>query len=107
MEKEGKPLWMKKKKEEAEEIIVEEAKKGTPVAKIGLVLRDTHGIPNIKMLTGKKISKILEEKGIAVKDDVLNKKREGLKKHLEKNKQDQTAKKSLKKLESKIAKSRK
>ncbi len=65
-------------------------------AKIGLVLRDRYGIPDVKFFTGKKINKILSEKGVdSNKQDLqaLEKRDKILQKHIEKNKGDITAKK--------------
>src|SRR5262245_10449620 len=63
-EKTSKPSWVKMKSEELEKIVVDLAKKGESPAKIGLILRDTHGVPKAKLL-GKKITHILKEHGIA------------------------------------------
>ena len=95
-EKKSEVSWIKLKPKEIEEKIVELASQGMHPEKIGLVLRDKYGIPKVKMF-GKKISQILKENGININPEYENvlKKSDNLKKHLEKNKHDYTAKKSL------------
>jgi len=99
------PIWLKRSEKEIEEIVLKLAKEGMSNAKIGLVLRDSYGIPTAK-ITGKKISKILSEQGIKAESDLdaLMKKAFTLKKHMEKNKQDKTAKKGLITIEARIMK---
>ena len=50
--------WLKIKPSEVENIVIDLYKKGNTPAKIGLILRDQHGIPKAKLI-GKKISKII------------------------------------------------
>ncbi len=57
---ESKSSWVTAKPAEIRTKIVELAKQGMPPEKIGLVLRDQHGIPKAKLL-GLKIGKILKE----------------------------------------------
>ena len=93
---EGKPGWMKLKSSEVEKIILEFHRQGFPPAKIGLVLRDKHGIPKAKIF-GKRITKILKEKNERVKEEkeIIKQKIENLEKHITKNKKDYPAKRSL------------
>lgn len=84
--------WTKIKPSEVEKVIVDLARQGVPPEKIGLILRDQHGIPRAKLLN-LKIGKVLAKNNIAVdseKKNTLNK-IEKLKKHSEKNKHDYTA----------------
>jgi len=101
-----KPNWVKQKPKEVEDIITSLKKKDYSQSKIGITLRDAHGIPSTKAVTGKKVGKILEDKGLNPKfpDDLmfLMKKAVGLHKHLELNKHDIHNKKSLQLIESKI-----
>ncbi|MBN1170201.1 30S ribosomal protein S15 [Candidatus Micrarchaeota archaeon] len=46
------PEWVTLKKEEAQEIVLKLAREGAPAAKIGLILRDQHGVPNARALLG-------------------------------------------------------
>lgn len=101
-----KPLWFKRSKEEIEELVVKLAEQGLPTAKIGLVLRDSYGIPSVK-LSGKKITAILIEHGIKGEPEPLSnliKKADQLKKHLDKNKQDKVARRGLLITKAKISK---
>lgn len=91
-----KPDWVKTKPAELEKLVLELAKQGETPAKIGLILRDKHGIPKAKLI-GKKISQILKEANIKFKTEkeALNEKIEVLNKHIEKHKHDYTAGKSV------------
>jgi len=103
--KQEKPYWVKLSPKEVEEIVVKLAKEGMDSARIGLVLRDSYGIPSVKAITGKKIQKILAENNINVQSlelIALRKKAKALAKHLEKNKKDMTAKRGLQLTEEKI-----
>jgi len=84
--------WTKIKPAEVEKLIVDLAKQGTPPEKIGLILRDQHGVPKSKLL-GLKMSKVLEKNKLDSNSEKKNilKKIERLKKHSEKNKHDYTA----------------
>jgi small subunit ribosomal protein S15 len=94
--KTAKPSWIKLKPEELEKIVVELAKKGESPAKIGLILRDKHGVPKARIF-GRKITEIMKEKGIVyeTEKDVLDKKITGLKGHISKNKHDYSASRAL------------
>jgi small subunit ribosomal protein S15 len=59
------PAWVPLNATEIEEIIVKLAKDGIVSAKIGLILRDRYGVPNVKLATGKSVTQIMEEKGVA------------------------------------------
>ena len=100
------PTWIRYKPKEVEMLIVKMAKEGKPPSKIGLHLRDTYGIPDVKTLTGKSVTKILEGKNLLseVPEDLreLIRKAAMIRKHLEDNKQDKTALRGLQLTESKI-----
>lgn len=95
-EKENKPTWVKISAKEIEKIVVELAEKGETPSKIGMVLRDKHGVPKAK-IEGKKVTKILDEKGIKYKTekDMIQKNIDVLKVHVEKNKKDHSASRAL------------
>ncbi|MEK6915922.1 MAG: hypothetical protein AABW89_05275 [Nanoarchaeota archaeon] len=84
--------WTKITPSEVEKIIVDLGSKGIPPEKIGLILRDQHGVPKAKLL-GIKINKVLIKNKINENSEKKNilKKIETLKKHSEKNKHDYTA----------------
>lgn len=58
------PTWAGLDKEEAQEEILRLAKGGASPAQIGLQLRDTHGVPSSRLLTGKRLTAYLEENGV-------------------------------------------
>ena len=102
----GAPSWLRYSKQEVEMLVVKLVKEGNPPSKIGLLLRDVYGIPDVKAIIGKKLTAFLAEKGLAQKipEDLLAliKKSLAIRKHLEKHKKDQTAKRGLILTESKI-----
>jgi len=105
--KQEKPYWVKLSAGEVEELVVKLAKEGKDSAEIGLMLRDSYGIPSVKTVTGKKIQKILAENKIDTQSlelIALQKKAKGLGKHLEKNKGDKTAKRGLQLTSAKVRK---
>lgn len=98
--------WVEFSEKEISEAIKKLANEGVSKSEIGMILRDEYGIPNVKKVTGKTVSEILEEQGFEedIPEDLLNliKKSVALKEHLEKNKKDQTAKRGYKLTVSKI-----
>jgi len=104
--KKEKPTWIKYSTKEIELLILKYAKEGKTGAQIGLYLRDEYGIPDVKIILNKSISQVLKEKNIKkdIPDDLmaLIKKSILIRKHLEENKHDQTAKRGLQLTESKI-----
>eukprot|EP00742_Colponemidia_sp_Colp-10_P032555 GILJ01043620.1.p1 GENE.GILJ01043620.1~~GILJ01043620.1.p1 ORF type:complete len:113 (-),score=11.30 GILJ01043620.1:15-353(-) len=90
------PSWVKSTSAEACEHICRLAKKGMTPSQIGVVLRDSHGIPQVKSLTNTKILRILKANGFApeIPEDLyhLIKKAVSIRKHLERNRQDKDAK---------------
>jgi len=100
------PQWVKYPPEEVESIVIKLAKDGTPISKIGIVLRDQYAIPLVKPIVGKSIKEIISEAGLAPKipEDLNNllMKASRLKRHLEKNKSDFSNKRSLQIIESRI-----
>lgn len=100
------PNWVKYKPEEVEKLILKYAKEGKKSSEIGTILRDKYGIPDVKTITSKKITKILEEKNMSRKipEDLYNLIEKAIKiqKHLKKNKGDMIAKRGFQLTESKI-----
>ena len=100
------PKWVKIKPKKVEELIINYKKKGLSTSQIGIKLRDSHGVPNTKTITGKKINKILTEKELSPKfpEDLMNlmKKAVKLHKHLKENTHDIHNKRSIQLIESKI-----
>lgn len=100
------PSWMRYKGKEVEKLIIRLAKSGSTASEIGIMLRDTYGIHDVKAVAGKKITKILTENDLLkeLPEDLmaLIKRFIDVKKHLEKNKQDKTAKRGWQLTDSKI-----
>ena len=59
--------WIRYKPKEIELLIVKLAKEEKTPSEIGLIMRDTYGIPDIKAVVGKPITKILEEHKLSSK----------------------------------------
>jgi small subunit ribosomal protein S15 len=87
--------WVNIKPEEVERKVIELAREGKSPAQIGLLLRDQQGIPRAKLL-GLRIKKILEKNKLweDPENHNLKIKIETLIKHQEKNKHDESARKS-------------
>jgi small subunit ribosomal protein S15 len=102
------PSWCKYQPEEVEALVIKMAKEGHPPSRIGTILRDQYAIPLVKPITGKTITQILKEAGLApsTPEDLgeLLKKAARLSAHLEKNKKDLHNKRALQLIEAKIHK---
>ena len=87
-------------------MIIKLTKEGHPPSKIGTILRDQHGIPLTKPITGKKITQVLKEAKLApsLPEDFKNLlgKATRLRVHFEKNKKDLHNKRALQLVEAKI-----
>jgi small subunit ribosomal protein S15 len=101
-----KPEWCEYTAEQVEDLVIQLSKKGESASTIGLVLRDSYGIPLVKAITGKKITQILKENKIInpLPEDLTSLIRRALKvrKHLEENQKDLEGTKGLHRIESKI-----
>uniref|UniRef100_A0A8C5VJQ0 Small ribosomal subunit protein uS15 n=1 Tax=Microcebus murinus TaxID=30608 RepID=A0A8C5VJQ0_MICMU len=68
------------------------AKKGLTPSQIGVILRDSHGVAQVRFVTGNKILRILKSKGLApdLPEDLyyLIKKAVAVQKYLERNRKD-------------------
>jgi small subunit ribosomal protein S13e len=86
--------------------IVKSAKKGLTPSQIGVILRDSHGIAQVKSVTGNKILRILKTQGLApeIPEDLycLIKKAVSVRKHLERNRKDKDSKFRLILIESRV-----
>ena len=56
-----KVIWQRYDKNELTQLIIKLAKAQKSPSQIGIILRDSYGIPNVIQLTGKSITKILAE----------------------------------------------
>ncbi|KAK6582300.1 hypothetical protein PZA11_004708 [Diplocarpon coronariae] len=107
------PSWLKTSPEQVVDQICKLAKKGATPSQIGVVLRDSHGIAQVKVVTGNKILRILKSNGTVstslapeIPEDLymLIKKRQAVavRKHLERNRKDKDSKFRLILIESRI-----
>jgi small subunit ribosomal protein S15 len=89
-----------------EKVIVDLRKEGYSSSRIGLVLRDQYGVPDVKLVMGKRIDQIIRDNGLApeIPEDLRNLmvKALGLRKHLAENKNDLHNKRQLQLTESKV-----
>ena len=101
-----KPVWIELSPEEVENEVVKLARKGYSESMIGTIMRDSRGVPLVKIVTGKKISQILKENDFEspLPEELANLVRKALKirKHLETNRKDLESMKGLNRTESKI-----
>lgn len=103
--KKAAPSWARKGNE-VELLVAKLAKEGHDPSQIGIILRDVYGVPTSRVVANKKITKILDEKGLTkeMPEDImaLIKKAIAIRSHLEGNHKDQPAKRGLQITESKI-----
>ena len=68
------PKWSNTNKDEIESTIQQLGSTGTSSSKIGMILRDRYGVPDVTLVTGKKIVAIMKEKNIIQKvpEDIHN-----------------------------------
>jgi small subunit ribosomal protein S15 len=92
--------------EEVQKVVVELRNSGLSSSQIGIVLRDTYGIPDVKLVTKKSLTEVLRDGGVApeLPEDLFNliTKALNLRDHLEENKKDLHNKRALQLTESKI-----
>ena len=100
------PTWCKIEAEAVKDEIFKYAKKGLPPSQIGVILRDSMGIPQVQAITGAKILRVLRTAGLAaaLPEDLyhLIKKAVNMRKHLEKNRKDTDSKFRLVLVEARI-----
>lgn len=100
------PSWSEATKVQIEDLAVKLAKEGKDPAHIGVILRDTHAVPDVKAATKKRLTKLLEEKGVKKEypADLLDLIRRAarMRKHLSNNRADTHNRTRLLRVESKI-----
>ncbi|TFH29375.1 MAG: 30S ribosomal protein S15 [Promethearchaeota archaeon] len=98
--------WFPHTAEEVESQVIELARKGESMSRIGLLLRDGFGTPLIQIITGKKVAQILRENDLLPKlpEDILflSRRAVNVRRHLEENKKDLEGRKGLNRTEAKI-----
>ncbi|MFH1055260.1 MAG: 30S ribosomal protein S15 [Candidatus Altiarchaeota archaeon] len=105
-DRDGTPEWVSYTPQEIEEIIVKLAKDGNNPSKIGLILRDQYGVPDVQSILGMKVTAVLEKNNLGLKlpEDMQNliNKSVALMVHFEKHKKDRHNQRGLHLIESKI-----
>lgn len=94
----AKKTWMKYSAKEVEQLVAKLAKTGKQQSQIGMILRDSYGIPDVRFVTGKKVAHIVNENiRMELPEDLvyLIKKQNRILKHIEKNKHDQPSRLGL------------
>jgi small subunit ribosomal protein S15 len=98
--------WSNTNKDEIEKTILQLATQGKSSSEIGMSLRDRYGVPDVTLVTGKKIVAILKEnkQALAIPEDIRNLilKVLDLKKHIDKNPKDVHNKRAYNNMVSKI-----
>ena len=106
VERKNHPDWSSLNPREVESHVIDLANSGKSTSEIGQILRDQYAVPDIKLATGKKVTKILEANGIKaeIPEELVNLIRTALsiRKHLESNRKDLKNKRNLQLTESKI-----
>ncbi len=100
------PEWTMYSGEEVEKLVLKLWTEGKSTSEIGMMLRDQYGVPDVALVCGKRILKIVESAGHApsIPEDIerLIEKVVKLRKHIGSNKKDLHNKRSLHLCESKI-----
>lgn len=101
-----KPEWIEYSNEEIEELILKLKKEGNSTSMMGIILRDQYGIPDVKLITGLKITQILEKhnQGLEYPEDLMNliRKAVNIRDHLKENPKDLHTRRGLRIVESRI-----
>lgn len=86
------PEWVELSPEEVEKRILELYEEGYEPSMIGMILRDRYGVPSVKQVTGKKLTKVLKENDAitSLPEDLksLIEKALNLRKHAEEHRKD-------------------
>jgi len=100
------PDWVPIGEKEIEELIVKLAKDGATSSRIGMILRDQYGVPSVKLATGRSILEVMREQDQEPKlpEDMtsLMKKAVNLNQHLLENAKDESKRRNMQLIESKI-----
>lgn len=100
------PSWLKLNADDVAEQIKKLGKKGMTPSQIGIILRDSHGVAQVRFVNGNKVLRIM--KAVGLKPDIpedlyfLIKKAVSIRKHLERNRKDIDSKFRLILIESRI-----
>jgi small subunit ribosomal protein S15 len=102
----GKPEWIEADRKEIMDLIVDLYHKGYSTSRIGIELRDAHGIPDVKTAFGVSMYDILQERGekMDYPEDLVNLMRKAVRvhRHMAENNNDVHNKRALQLTEAKI-----
>ncbi|HKZ98194.1 MAG TPA: 30S ribosomal protein S15 [Thermoplasmata archaeon] len=100
------PEWVPLEAKEIEDTILRMHAEGFTAAAIGVRLRDSHGVPNVRLATGKGIMDILKARGVKIDipQDLssLMKRAVEVQSHLKRHAKDLSNKRGMQLIESKI-----
>lgn len=100
------PEWVDYDEEEVKELVVKLKNDGNEPSQIGAKLRDEYGIPDVKTLTGKKVTAILDENDelseIPEDLDNLAEKARSMAEHVDENPKDSQTERQLELIEAKV-----
>ncbi|MBI2176567.1 30S ribosomal protein S15 [Candidatus Woesearchaeota archaeon] len=100
------PTWVRYQAKEVELLVAKVAKEGKTQSQVGIVLRDSYGVPDVKKISGKNVSAIMKDKNLLpqIPEDLMSliKKSVMIKKHMEGQKHDMSAKRGFELTDSKI-----
>ena len=102
----GKPDWIEADRKEITDLIIDLYHKGYSTSRIGIELRDAHGIPDVKTAFGMSMYDILKDKGEEMEypEDLMNLMRKAVRmhRHMSENRGDVHNKRALQLTEAKI-----
>ena len=102
----ARPEWVELDNSDIENLIVDLYNKGYSTSRIGIELRDLHGMPDVKTAVGMSMYDILEKKGIKMEypEDIMNLMRKAVRmhRHMTLNHKDVHNKRQLQLTEAKI-----
>ena len=100
------PEWLLYSAEEVEALVVEQGRTGLTTAQVGIMLRDSYGIPSVKRITGKTITRIFAVNQLVseLPEDLLAliRKAMNVREHLEGTRKDLHNRRALQLIESKV-----
>ncbi len=102
----GRPDWIEMDRKDIEKLVVDLYNKGHTTSKIGIILRDTHGVPDVKTAMGTSMYEVLKQNKIKMDypEDLLNLMRRAVRmhNHMDDNHKDVYNKRQLQLTEAKI-----
>ena len=100
------PEWSNTDKSAIEETILDLSRKGHTAAEIGLIIRDQHAVPNVRLVLGERVGQVLARNEISpeIPEDLMNLMRKALRMldHLNTNRKDLHNRRQLELVESRI-----